>query len=285
MKEYKLTAERQEYVIKNLKREMHLRKYFPLLYRGFKERWVEIKKFDLSIDNIPNNFDGYKIVHISDIHFGTWMTSKRLSGIVHMINHQNADIICYTGDLFSYGIDLWEKNLVEILSELKSKDGVVSVMGNHDYWNGHQKVRRISKEIGMVELSNNVLSISRGKEELFFSGTDSIYEDRYDLEPVLEKIPENSFSILLSHEPDTADISAKTGRFALQLSGHAHGGQMILPFIGPAVRVRHAHNYPLGLYKINQMYLYTNRGLGTSIAPIRINCKPEITVITLKKSE
>ncbi len=282
MKEYELSEKRRIYVKKNLKQEVFLRKYLPFLYKGFKEKWVEIKKIDLVFDNIPKSFDGYKIVHISDIHMGTWMTTERLDGIVHLVNSQHADMICFTGDLFSYGIDHWEQDLVEIMSKLKSKDGIVSVMGNHDYWNGHQKVREIAKEIKMIELSNSVLPIFRKKEKIYFSGTDSIYEGMYNLTPVLDELPENSFSILLSHEPDTADASAQSGKFTLQLSGHSHGGQMILPVIGPAIRVRHAHKYPLGLYKIKQLFLYTNRGLGTSIPPIRINCKPEITVINLR---
>lgn len=283
MKEYILSKERIAYVEKNLKLELALRKYLPFLYRGFKESWVDINEIDLYFADLPKKFDGYRIVQISDIHMGTWMTAQRLSGIVQMVNRQKADMVVFTGDLFSYGVDLWGKITAKILSELKNNDGILHVMGNHDYWNDPEKVRKITQEIGMIELTNEIFPISRQDQRIYFAGTDSAYVDRYDLDPILKKLPEDGFSILLSHEPDTADLSAATGKFALQLSGHSHGGQMILPFFGMPIRVRHAHKYQAGLYKVMDMLLYTNRGLGTSIPPFRINCKPEISILNLRE--
>jgi predicted MPP superfamily phosphohydrolase len=117
---------------------------------------------------------------------------------------------------------------------------------------------------------------------LYFAGGDCAYVDRFQLQPLLTQLPPEHCAILLTHEPDVADQTAASGRFDLQLSGHSHGGQMILPFYGPVLRIRLARKYTIGLHRVEKMQLYTNRGLGTALIPLRINCKPEITVITLR---
>jgi predicted MPP superfamily phosphohydrolase len=89
----------------------------------------------------------------------------------------------------------------------------------------------------------------------------------------------------LAHEPDFADTSAATGRFDLQLSGHTHGGQVVLPFIGPPILPHLGRKYPSGLYKVQEMFQYTNRGVGMARLPLRINCPPEITVFILESME
>jgi len=99
---------------------------------------------------------------------------------------------------------------------------------------------------------------------------------------VLALLPDEGCAILLAHEPDYADISAPTGRFDLQLSGHSHGGQVILPFIGPPILPSYSHKYPVGQYQVGSMIQYTNRGLGTVAPMVRFNCRPEITVFTLR---
>ncbi len=104
------------------------------------------------------------------------------------------------------------------------------------------------------------------------------------LDKVLEALPEEGAAILLAHEPDFADESAATGRFDLQLSGHSHGGQVAIPFLGPLRLPLMGRKYPLGLYKVGRMTLYTNRGIGTVGLPVRFFARPEITVLTLTSS-
>jgi hypothetical protein len=108
-------------------------------------------------------------------------------------------------------------------------------------------------------------------------------ENQQRLDLVLEKLSPGGLAVLLAHEPDFAEISAKTGRFCLQLSGHSHGGQLVLPKIGTPIRGFMFGKYPLGRYQVGDMVQYTNRGLGTNLIWSRINCPPEITVITLKR--
>jgi hypothetical protein len=112
---------------------------------------------------------------------------------------------------------------------------------------------------------------------------DDAIEGQPDLERVLSALPEEECSILLAHEPDFADVSARTGRFDLQLSGHSHGGQIRIPFLPPLALPQQARNYPVGLYRVGEMQLYTNRGIGMVHLPLRFRCRPEITLITLSR--
>ena len=107
-----------------------------------------------------------------------------------------------------------------------------------------------------------------------------LFGDRLD--EVLAQLPADGAAMLLCHEPDFADISAATGRFDLQISGHTHGGQIVLPFIGPIHTPRYGHKYSLGMYQVGDMIQYTNRGVGMARLPVRFNCRPEITVFTLE---
>jgi uncharacterized protein len=137
-------------------------------------------------------------------------------------------------------------------------------------------------ESGIIELSNEVYPIQRGQARLYVAGIDDYIARNDRLEQVLEQLPEEGAAILLAHEPDFADISARTGRFDLQISGHSHGGQVNLPLIGPLYLPRYARKYTSGLYNVNGMIQYTNRGVGKVHVPLRLNSSPEITVFTLR---
>ena len=140
---------RQKYVSNNRKFERTIRKFLPFLYRGFKTRWIEVKPIELTLPNLPVAFDGYRLVHISDIHIGTWMTPERLHGVVKLVNSQKPDLITYSGDYFSYDPHRWKQALSSTLSLLEAKDGKLSVLGNHDYWTGLETVREVAEKSGM----------------------------------------------------------------------------------------------------------------------------------------
>jgi predicted MPP superfamily phosphohydrolase len=151
---------------------------------------------------------------------------------------------------------------------------------------GASKVRDIFKSSDVVDLSNDVCTLKRGDEYLNLAGVDSCTVCADNLDEVLVKLRENTPSILLAHEPDFAKESSKTGRFDLQISGHSHGGQFIIPkFETTPFRGPNSTKYPVGLYKVGNMIQYTSKGLGTNSFRIRINCKPEITIITLKNKD
>ncbi len=246
--------------------------------------WLEITQLRLALPRLPVAFSGYRIVHISDLHLGTWLNQSILDQVVEQVNGLKPDLIAITGDFVTYQPELYAPGIIEALSRLKSNDGVLAVLGNHDHWSDAQVIRQSIDSAGAIDMSNRIISLNRESNFLHVAGVDSHYLrlDRLDL--VIEQMPSEGAAILLVHEPDYADISAATGRFDLQLSGHSHGGQVRLPGLGAIFLPYLARRYPYGLYQIDGMQLYANRGLGTAELQIRINCPPEIAVITLEQS-
>ena len=131
-------------------------------------------------------------------------------------------------------------------------------------------------------LRNSVITVQCGESQLHFAGLDDVSQKMDRLDILMKSLPEDGAAILLVHEPDFADVAAATQRFDLQISGHSHGGQIVLPFIGPPILPEMGKKYPSGLYNINNMLLYTNRGVGVTTVNARFNCRPEITVFTLE---
>jgi predicted MPP superfamily phosphohydrolase len=234
------------------------------------------------LPRLDREFDGYRIVQISDIHMDGWMSFERLSGLVKLVNEQRPDLIVVTGDFVTAEAKREDRDLVEALSVLEAPDGAVAVLGNHDYIADENLVRRIIRDGGLTELSNDLLTLRRGEGALHIAGVDDFYQRRARLDLVLNRLPEEGAAILLAHEPDFAEVSAPTGRFDLQLSGHSHGCQFRLPFVGAVMRPRVGRIYPGGLYNVDGMLQYTNRGLGMLKPHLRLNCRPEITVLTLR---
>ena len=250
----------------------------------FDARDFEIVSLNVKIPDLNPAFNDYRIVHISDIHLGQWISAKRIAGVVNLVNKQKPDLVAITGDSVSYVVNEPVLDMLRFLKNLKPKDATVAVLGNHDHWIGAEDIRRVMDESSILELENDVYTIKRGDAMLHIAGVDSITLEKHDLDAVLEKLPESGPAILLAHEPDFADKSAATGRFSLQLSGHSHGGQMVIPGFGTPFRGSQFRKYPLGEYKVGDMIQYTNRGLGTNVFWIRINCPPEITLMKLQSS-
>lgn len=247
----------------------------------FKPNIFQIEDVRVTIPDLDPIFDGYRIATIADVHIGQWLSPKRLDGVIGMINQQLPDLIAIIGDLFSYEVDRFSAETTALLGKLAPKDLTVAVLGNHDHLVGAAAVREILQRSNIIDLSNDVYTLRRGGAFLHFGGVDSVTLGKHRLDIVLKKLPDAGPAILLAHEPDFADVSATTGRFSLQISGHSHGGQFVIPGIGTLVKAPHAKKYPLGRYQIGEMVHYTSRGLGTNVFWIRINCPPELTVFTL----
>jgi predicted MPP superfamily phosphohydrolase len=242
---------------------------------------LNISNIPLSLPRLPSEFNEYRIVQISDFHLGTWLKAEELLLIVDQVNKLEPDLVAITGDFVSDDPRGFRHVLIQALSQLQPKDASVAVLGNHDHYTDPDSIRGILRESRIIDLSNQVHSIQRNSARLYLAGIDDYIVNKDNLERVLPRIPEGSLAILLAHEPDFADISAQSGKFDLQLSGHSHGGQICLPVLGPLFLPPHGRRYPAGEYRINGMVLYTNRGLGTSWLRIRYNCSPEISTFTL----
>lgn len=268
-----------------------LRQKMQLAMSGFRDKMgfhdfnpgdFEVVPVKVTIPGLDPKFNGYRIVHISDIHVGQWISKKRIEGVVNLVNQQKPDLVAITGDSVSYVADEPVMEMLRSLKKLKPTDATVSVLGNHDHLIGAEKILEVMDDNNIVNLNNDVYTLKRGDAMLHIAGVDSVTLNQQDLGLVLEKLPTEGPAILLVHEPDFADTSAATGRFSLQLSGHSHGGQMVIPGIGTPFKGHNSKKYPIGMYRVGNMLQYTNRGLGTNVFWLRINCPPEITVFKLQ---
>jgi hypothetical protein len=248
--------------------------------------WLDVVKVKLTLPNLPEEFDGYRVAQISDIHAGKWMPDARLARAVDLVNQQQADLIAITGDFVTQTYAAAPVDIVPAMKRVRAKDGVVAVLGNHDYWGdlGPHLIRRVIRESGMVDLNNNVHTLERDGKLFHVAGVDSYRAKAGRLDEVIGKLSHKGAAMLLAHEPDYADVSARSRRFDLQISGHSHGGQVVVPFVGPPHLPPLGRKYHTGRYQVGEMIQYTNRGLGMVGLPIRFWCRPEITVFTLESS-
>ena len=250
---------------------------------------LDVEQVPLKLPRLSPVFTGFRIAQISDIHMGGWMNRERLAYVVQNVIAQAPDLVVITGDFVIghdwYGnVDVALSDLMEELKMLTTQHLTLAVLGNHDHWLDAAAVRAMLTKCGIREIGNDVHTLERKDAQLHLAGVDDryVYKDRLDI--VLEKLPEDGAAILLAHEPDFASQSAATGRFDLQLSGHTHGGQVVLPLWGPPILPHLGLQYPSGLYRVDGMWQYTNRGVGMSKPYVRINCRPEITVFTLESA-
>jgi predicted MPP superfamily phosphohydrolase len=215
---------------------------------------------------------------------------EHLQDIVNIVVDQKPDLVLFTGDfvigrVYNAHTEQSVCDLVTVLTPLAALIPSYAVLGNHDYWTNSEVVRQMLHECNILDLTNKVFTLSRGAEKLHLCGVDDVWEGDVRLEHVLAQAGDDGAAILMAHEPDYADVSALTGRFDLQVSGHSHGGQVVLPFVGPPILPHLGRKYPSGLYRVGDMYQYTSRGVGMGRIPIRFNCPPEITVFTLNSEK
>jgi predicted MPP superfamily phosphohydrolase len=244
--------------------------------------WVEI-----SLSQITPEMDGLKIAHLSDLHYDRRKDPSAIAQAVELTNEQKPDLILITGDFLNLRLignglrpAIDSQACAAILSHLKAKFGVFGVLGNHDKTDPHALICAL-EAVGICVLHNANAYIERRGRRLWLAGVEDVLTGKPELATALRGIPSESATILLAHEPDFADIAACHG-VTLQLSGHSHGGQVRFPGMPPAYLPPLGRKYPSGLRTIGGTKLYTNRGIGTSMLPIRLNCPPEVALITLR---
>lgn len=261
----------------------------------------QFRKITLKFPNLPESFNGFKIIQLSDIHSGSFTRTQPLINVVNKINKRNADLILFTGDLVNNVADEMEP-YIAIFDKLKSKHGVISVTGNHDYgdyvrWDSpeakqqnFEKFKGVHKTMGWDLLLNEHRIIERNGEQVAVIGVENWgggrfakygkFEEAYQ---GTEKIP---FKILLSHDPSSWDarIRNEYPETDLTLSGHTHGAQFGIENKwlrwSPS---QYIYKQWAGVYKEGKQLLYVNRGFGFLFYPGRVGILPEVTEITLLK--
>ena len=254
-----------------------------LLYSRFiSTSGLKVKEYKIVNSNITDNYHGLKIIHLSDVHYGSTINDKRLEEIVEHINYINPDIVVITGDLIDKDHELTEENInniINILSKIKVSIGKYAIRGNHDYY--FKEWENIIVNSNFINLDNSYdLIYKDGYEPLLISGLSSMKNEidfitRYN--NLQKEINNNSintlFNILLIHEPDLID-SININDYNLVLAGHSHNGQVRLPIIGPIIKAKGAEKYYDEYYKVNNTDLYISSGLGTSGLDFRFFNKP-----------
>lgn len=248
-------------------------------------RWLDKRRLTLTLPRLDPAFDGYRIVQVSDLHMELWRDWATFDRAINRINALAPDLIVITGDLVDERVDGIAGALCQRLARLRAVDGVVGILGNHDYWRDAEAVRAVLERAGVVNVGNRVHTLRRDGACLHVAGVESVVEVRARLDLVTDALPDDGAAILLAHEPDYAIVSAANGRFDLQLSGHSHGGQVRVPLLTKLVLPPLGRRFVMGLYHWNGMLVYTNRGLGLSGFRMRFLCRPEITLLTLRAND
>lgn len=244
----------------------------------------------VQLARLPEAFEGFRIAQITDIHFGPYMDQLGLERAVQLAQEFQPDMVALTGDFVSHA--LGQRNgpagarnaepCADVFARWKDAPPMIAVLGNHDHWNGADTVTASLRERGIVVLRNAAHAFERAKQLLWIAGTDDALEARADVPQAIAKIAPTDATILLAHEPDFADHAAKFP-VDLQLSGHSHGGQVRIPGVGPIILPQMAHKYHTGLNRVGRLQVFTSHGVGVINPPVRLNCPPKISLLTLHK--
>lgn len=253
--------------------------------RYFEPSQLEVNRYTYKSPIIPKSFNGVKILQFSDTHIGHYYDIDKFKTLIKKINKEEPDLVFFTGDLIDSPDQYKEgDSLVPLLSSIQAPLGKFAIYGNHDHGGyGTETYKKIMELSGFSLLMNSYSAIQILGEQIYVAGLDDYMLGRPDFEETLRDIPSDTFTIFLAHEPDVAKVS-QSYPVHLQLSGHSHGGQIKIPFLGPIVTPPYATEYIEGFYEIGQvpLTLYVNKGLGTTRVPFRFLSKPEITIFTLK---
>lgn len=247
-------------------------------------KMLEVTRITLQQKRLPKAFDGIRIAHFSDLHLGFHTDADDVKRLVGAINRERPDLICFTGDM----VDGPAEDMLEAvasLSALQAPLGVLSIVGNHDFENMNRLIA-LQKKAGFTVLRNENVILERNGARMAVVGLDDWLLGEPNPDKARRGIPEKMYTLLMMHEPDYAGLASEHP-FDLQLSGHSHGGQIRLPWIGEVITPPGSKMYIKGLYKIGdrELRLYVNRGIGTTRLPFRFLCKPELTILTLKNSD
>ncbi len=268
---------------------------YGVIRNAYRYKLHEVK---IPIKNLPASLEGFKIIQLSDIHAGSFALKEPIKNAIDIINQQQADIVCFTGDLVNSRADEF-KPFVDIFKDIKAKEGVFAILGNHDYArnkkyreSNFQTLHDMYEDMNWTFLRNQHVSISRGEHRLSVIGVENFSTKPYfpktgDIKKALEGEQAADVRVLLSHDPTHWDAKVLTDHqdIDLTLSGHTHGFQFGVEI--PGIKWSPAQwQYPrwAGLYTEGLQHLYVNRGFGCLGYPGRVGILPEISLLTLTRA-
>lgn len=253
---------------------------FGLYATYFAHRHLRLEQVTVDIAGLPIGLEGLRIGFMTDTHHEPGRPQALLQRAIELLMAERPDLICLGGDyVVSRAAEF--SRAAALLARLSAPLGVYGVLGNHDYWAGADRIAKAVAAAGITVLRNQSRRVTTpAGDDFWLIGLDDAARRRADLRLALAGVPERGMRILLAHEPDIA--GSLTARVDLQLSGHTHGGQVVLPLVGAPLLPRLGLVYTSGLYQLPTHALYVGRGVGGVPPYIRLNCPPEVTVLTLR---
>ena len=266
------------------------------LYAGELERhWIEVSESDVVIPGLPPAFDGFRIAQISDIHMDEFTEAFFVREVVNHVNSLKPDAVFLTGDFvtsefasqkFAIGAG-WQ--CAGLLNQLTCRQRY-AVLGNHDCQVGADEVSEALADNNIIVLRNYYMPLERSGARIWLAGLADPLQGSPDPEATIpasiRNIPQEPI-ILLCHAPDYVDdlLAIPAGQaVSLMLCGHTHGGQVRLPLIGPMILPRMGRKYVEGWFRFGRLQMHVNRGIGTVGVPFRLDCPPEISMLTLRSA-
>ncbi len=248
---------------------------------------VTLEHVAVHLPRWPRQLDGFRLVQISDIHFDRYTHAPHLHQAVQTINAQAPDLVVVTGDFVTAPGHFYHDPMAaqkawpaaEVLAGIDARYGRWAVLGNHDMFAPDIVVEALTAH-KLPVLRNAAVPVEAGPARFWLGGLDDIIHGKPDPAATLQKVPREECVIAAAHEPDYADVLS---RYAIdfQISGHSHGGQIRLPAIGALYLPPLGRKYVMGSYRVRDLQLYVNRGIGVILLPMRFLCPPEVTVFTL----
>jgi predicted MPP superfamily phosphohydrolase len=238
----------------------------------------------------PERLNGFTVAMLSDFHYDPYFSIHPLHAAIAMVNRLHPDLIALTGDFVSVPLVGDETKAAfaaepcaRLLRQMTAPHGLWAVMGNHDDATDAEHVTHALQAENIRVLANQSEPIEQDGSRFWLAGVNDVISGTADLSKTMHGVPAGEPVILLAHEPDFAD-EASQYPIDLQLSGHSHGGQIRIPFLPPLYLPELAKKYVWGTYHVGPLTLHTSAGLGTIGIPMRLNCPPEVTVLTLRRS-
>ncbi|MCC6795007.1 MAG: metallophosphoesterase [Candidatus Hydrogenedentes bacterium] len=250
---------------------------------------VRLARYTIAMRDLPPALDGFRIVHISDTHYGPFISLPYIRAVIEQANALQGDLVILTGD-YVHKTPLAIGAGVDVLKRVKARHGVVATLGNHDHWEGADAMRAAFAEIKLPLIDNARRFVTRHGihdepipgESICIGGTGDLWEDKTRFDLALANAPDAMPRILLAHNPDTAEIVEPGMRIDLMCSGHTHGGQVWVPGFGtPVTPSAYGQKYAGGLCQGPRCPVLVSRGVGMAIMPVRFRVPPEIGEITL----
>jgi len=251
---------------------------------------LKVRTYHVPIRDLPKEFEGLRIVHVSDTHYGPFTGLRFLESVAERARRLEPDLVLFSGDYVHF-TPLSIDGGIRVLTDYTGRFGSAAVMGNHEHWEGTRACRQTFDRIGLPLVDNARIFLTpegltdrpiAGKT-VCIAGVGDLWEDTVSFADALRDVDPEMPRIVLSHNPDTAEMIPPEERVDLMLCGHTHGGQVRLPLIGPIGGTsRFGHKYIGGLCKGPRCPAIVSRGVGTAFLPIRFRVPPELGLITLQ---